>query len=55
MMSAVVLQMACVAGLLGLACLAIVLGRSKVSTAIIYSATLAVSAIALIEIGRAHV
>src|SRR5712672_237534 len=47
-MSAVVLQMACVAGLLGLAVLAIVLSRSKISTAVIYSATLAVSAIALI-------
>src|SRR5712691_10834377 len=48
MMSAIALQMACVAGLLGLACLAIALGRSKVSTAVIYGATLAVSAIALI-------
>jgi hydrogenase-4 component B len=47
-MSAVVLQMVCVAGLLGLAVLAIVLSRSKISTAVIYSATLAVSAIALI-------
>jgi len=47
-MSAVVLQMACVAGLLGLAILAIVLSRSKFSTAVIYSATLVVSAIALI-------
>src|SRR6202035_616721 len=36
------------AGLLGLAILAIVLSRSKISTAVIYSATLAVSAIALI-------
>ena len=40
--------MACVAGLLGLAILAIVLSRSKSSTAVIYSATLAVSVIALI-------
>ncbi len=48
MMSAIVLQMACVAGLLGLAVLAIVLGRAKLSTAVIYSATMAVSAIALI-------
>jgi formate hydrogenlyase subunit 3/multisubunit Na+/H+ antiporter MnhD subunit len=47
-MSAVVLQMLCVAGLLGLAVLAIVLSRSKIATAVIYSATLAVSAIALI-------
>ena len=46
-MSAVVLQMGCVAGLLGLAVLAIVLSRSKIAQAIIYSATLAVSAIAL--------
>ena len=47
-MSAVALQMVCVAGLLGLAVLAIVLSRSKISTAVIYGATLAVSAIALI-------
>src|SRR6266481_2654743 len=47
-MSAVGLQMMCVAGLLGLAVLAIVLSRSKVSTAVIYSATMVVSAIALI-------
>jgi len=47
-MSAVTLQMACVAGLLGLAILAIVLSGSKFSTAIIYSASLVVSAIALI-------
>ena len=47
-MSAVVLQMVCVAGLLGLAALAIVLSRSKISTPVIYGATLAVSAIALI-------
>src|ERR1700733_7250535 len=47
-MSAVVLQMLCVAGLLGSAVLAIVLNRSKIATAIIYSATLAASAIALI-------
>src|SRR6185369_1224198 len=43
----VALQMICVAGLLGLAVLAIVLSRSRISTAVIYSATLAVSAIAL--------
>ena len=47
-MSAVVLQVVCVAGLLGLAILAIVLSRSRSATAVIYSATLAVSAIALI-------
>jgi hydrogenase-4 component B len=48
MMSAVVLQMACVAGLLGLTVLAIAMSRSKTATALIYGATLAVSAIALI-------
>jgi hypothetical protein len=47
-MPAVFLQMLCVAGLLGLAILAIVLSRSKISTAVIYSATFAVSVIALI-------
>jgi hydrogenase-4 component B len=46
-MSAVGLQMASVAGLLGLAVLAIVLSRLKIATAVIYSATLAVSVIAL--------
>jgi hydrogenase-4 component B len=46
-MSAVALQMVCVAGLLGLAVLAIALSRSKISTPVIYGATLAVSAIAL--------
>ena len=46
-MSAVALQMVCVAGLLGLAVLAIVLSRSKIATTVIYGATLAVSAIAL--------
>jgi formate hydrogenlyase subunit 3/multisubunit Na+/H+ antiporter MnhD subunit len=44
-MSPVVLQLSCVAGLLGIAVLAVVLSRS---TAIVYSATLAVSLIALI-------
>ena len=34
-MSAVALQMVCVAGLLGLAVLAIVLSRSKISTPVI--------------------
>ena len=48
MMSAVVLQMSCVAGLLGFAVLAIVLSRSKSATAVIYGATLAVSAVALV-------
>jgi len=47
-MSAAVLQMSCVAGMLGLAVLAILLSRSKVSTAVIYGATLTVSAVALI-------
>jgi hydrogenase-4 component B len=46
-MSAVAFQMICVAGLLGLAVLAVVLSRTKISAAVIYSATLAVSAIAL--------
>src|SRR3982751_3885508 len=47
-MSAVVLQMACVAGLLALAVLAIALSRSTLATAVIYGAALAVSVIALI-------
>lgn len=47
-MSAVVLQLACVGGLLGLAVLAIVLSRSRISTAVIYGATLVASAIGLI-------
>ena len=47
-MSAVVLQMGCVAGLLGLAVLAIALSRSKIATAVIYGATLTISAIGLI-------
>lgn len=47
-MSAVVLQMACIAALLGLAVLSIVLSRSKMSTDIIYGATLLASAIGLI-------
>ena len=46
-MSAVVLQMLCVAGLLGSAVLAIFLSRSSIATAIVYSATLLASAIAL--------
>ena len=48
-MSAVALQMVCVAGLLGSAVLAIVLSRSKIATTVIYGATLTVSAI---RIGR---
>src|SRR5690242_9650031 len=46
-MAAVVLQMLCVAGLLGSAILAIFLSRLKVATTLIYSTTLAASAIAL--------
>lgn len=46
-MSAVVLQMVCVAGLLGLAVLAIVMSRLKIATPVIYIGTLAVSVIAL--------
>ena len=45
--SAIVLQMSCVAGLLGLGILAIVMSRSKRATAVIYSATLAICAVAL--------
>src|ERR1700687_847950 len=45
--SAVALQMSCIAGLLGIAVLAIALSRSKNSTAVVYSATLAVSLVAL--------
>lgn len=47
-MSAVVLQMLCVAGMLGTAALAIALSRATIATAIIYSATLLASAVALI-------
>jgi len=47
-MSAVVLQMACVAAMLGLAVLAILPSRSSTSTAVIYGATLAVSTLALV-------
>jgi hydrogenase-4 component B len=46
--SAIVVQMACVAALLALAVSAIALSRSKGATAVIYGATFAVSAIALI-------
>ncbi len=45
--SAVALQMSCVAGWLGLAVVAIVLSRSNRSTVVIYGATLAVCAVAL--------
>jgi hydrogenase-4 component B len=48
-MPAVVLQilMLCVAGLLGIAVLAIALSRSRSSTAVVYSATLAICVVAL--------
>ena len=45
--SAVALQMSYIAGLLGIAVLAIVLSRSKSSTAVVYSATLALCVFAL--------
>src|SRR5260370_34333201 len=45
--SAVALQMSCVAGLLGIAVLAIVLSRSNSSTAVVYSATLALCLVGL--------
>ena len=48
MISPVVLQMSSVAGLLGIAVLAIVLSRAKNSTAFVYSVTLAVSLVALL-------
>jgi formate hydrogenlyase subunit 3/multisubunit Na+/H+ antiporter MnhD subunit len=46
-MSAVALQMSCVAGLLGIAIIAIALSRSKRATAVIYSAAMTVCAVAL--------
>ena len=46
--SAVVLQMWCVAGLLGISVLAILLSRSKSSTAVVYGATLAICAVGLV-------
>ena len=46
-MSPVALQMSCVAGMLGIAVLAIVLSRRKSSTAVVYSVTMAVSLVAL--------
>jgi hydrogenase-4 component B len=48
MISAVILQMWCVAGLLGIAILAIALSRSKMSTVVVYSATLAICVAALL-------
>ena len=47
MISAVVLQMSCVAGLLGISVLAIVLSRADSATTIVYSATLAICMVAL--------
>jgi hydrogenase-4 component B len=47
MISAVALQMSCVAGLLGIAVLAIALSRSNSSTEVVYSATLAICVVAL--------
>jgi hydrogenase-4 component B len=45
--SALVLQMSCVAGLLGISILAIALSRSRRATAVVYGATLAICAVAL--------
>src|SRR5437868_13132539 len=47
MTSAVILQMWCVAGLLAIAILAIALSRSKMSTSVVYSASLAICVAAL--------
>jgi hydrogenase-4 component B len=47
MISAVVLQMSCVAGLLGISVLAIVLSRAGSATVVVYSATLAICMFAL--------
>ena len=47
-MSAVALQMICVAGLLGVAVLATMISRLKAATSVVYGATLALSAVALI-------
>jgi formate hydrogenlyase subunit 3/multisubunit Na+/H+ antiporter MnhD subunit len=52
MISPVVLQMSCVAGLLAIAALAIVLSRSTSSTAVVYGATLVICAVALLGSGR---
>src|SRR5258707_1807240 len=46
--SAVILQMSCIAGLLGIAVLAIAMSRWKRATDVIYSATLAISMVALL-------
>src|SRR5260370_29306856 len=46
-MSPVVLQMSCVAGLFGIALLAIVLRRGESATAVVYGATLEICGIAL--------
>jgi hydrogenase-4 component B len=48
LISPIVLQMLCVAGLLGIAVLAIVRSRAKNSTVFVYSVTLAVSLVALL-------
>ena len=48
MISAVILQMWCVTGLLAIAILAIALSRSKMSTAVVYSTTLAICMAALL-------
>ena len=47
-MSVVALQMICVAGLLGVAVLATMISRLKAATSVVYGATLALSAVALI-------
>jgi hydrogenase-4 component B len=46
-MSPVALQMSCVAGMLGIAVLAIVLSRTNSSTAVVYGVTMSVSMVAL--------
>ena len=48
MISAVILQMWCVTGLLAVAILAIALSRSKMATAVVYSTTLAICMAALL-------
>jgi len=48
MIPAVSLQMWCVAGLLAIAILAIALSRSKISTSVVYGATLAICVAALV-------
>ena len=54
MISAVALQMSCVAALLATAILAIVLSRSERATAVIYGATLAVCLVALFGVAAVH-